>query len=78
MLNIGSILADEIQKEIDKEISRNIFVRLKYHEAIISKTKIVDTSWCNTYIKNKYQHFDEYWYFISDKDAALFSLKWSA
>ena len=73
----SKMLADEIQKEIDNQIMRELLMSTGWHRIILSEEIIIPKEWCKENIRDHYRNFANYWYFVNSKDAAFFALKWS-
>ena len=79
---IGSVLAQEIQKEIDERVLLSILVeggwtRVPFH--FNNNTQAVDiTEWCDKHIKPKqWERLSDSFVFCKKKDAEWFILRWS-
>lgn len=82
--DLASEIYDELAKILQEELDREILnetlkqqLRLKGWTEVTPHTD-VDTEWCNAYIKKPYNKFGQHWYFSDERDATLFTLKWSS
>lgn len=71
---LSKILAEEIRREQLKEMCE----RLSWTRVIVKNWQQIGADWCEKYIKHKYQHLGNTWYFEDSKDANFFSLTWSS
>jgi hypothetical protein len=70
---LAKMLAEEIRREQLKEMCE----RLSWTRVVVNTWQQISNDWCKKYIKHRYQHLGNTWYFEDDRDATLFTLKWS-
>lgn len=77
---IVTMLAEEFQKETDKEITdkiiRQMLQKQGWHRVMVKDYASITELWCEKYLKGSYQCFGHYWYFKNLNDANFFMLKW--
>lgn len=75
--HIARILAKEITIEVDNELALLLqAINGNWTKIRGSIPTPETTEWCKTNLKDEYCHVRESWYFKSDKDATMFSLRW--
>jgi len=77
--NLAKILQEEIDREVLNQINWEFIKSKNWIEVKIPAYSDKIPVWCESNLKHDYKEFDKvYWYFESEQDATMFTLRWSS